>query len=176
MVLFENEVCRFLGIPSIPKREWNKKSSFKKGVAIVRLMDDTLSCTVCTFDSETDSKPRVCKTFSSVPVAEIEHIYVVPDYMDLDTDNADLDDESAAAAERLAQEARELSSEMETEKEMDKMSQLPEWIFDEVHNLEEAQAYLKNYNIRNKIKGKVPSNPETIKMRLLNIYYSRKEK
>lgn len=176
MVLFESEVCRFLGIPSIPKREWDKKSSFKNGVAMVRLIDDTLACAVCTFDSELDSEPRVTKTFHSVPFTEIHSIYVVPDYMDLGTKEMDLDEESAAAAERLAQEARELSNEKESEKELNEMSQLPEWIFDEVHNFEEAQAFLRNYNARNKIKGRIPSNAETLKMRLLNIYYSQKEK
>ena len=31
------------------------------------------------------------------------------------------------------------------------------------------------HNIANKIKGKVPTNAETLKMRLMNIYYSQKK-
>ena len=56
-------------------------------------------------------------------------------------------------------------------------SHSPEWIFDEIHNMSEAQAWLKQYNQRNGIKkGKVPTNEETIKMRLYNIYMSNKKR
>ena len=44
-----------------------------------------------------------------------------------------------------------------------------EWVFDEIHNKEEAMAWIKSYNQRNKIRGHIPENEETIKMRLLAI-------
>ena len=60
---------------------------------------------------------------------------------------------------------------------IEKANKLPEWIFDEIHNMSEAQAWLKQYNQRNGIKkGKVPTNEETIKMRLYNIYMSNKKR
>ena len=32
---FEKEVCAWLTIPSIPKKEWDGNSSFKYGVAVI---------------------------------------------------------------------------------------------------------------------------------------------
>ena len=56
-------------------------------------------------------------------------------------------------------------------------NKLPEWIFPEIQNIEQAQAYLREYNRMNGIKkGKVPTNEETIKMRLYNIYMSQKKR
>ena len=46
--------------------------------------------------------------------------------------------------------------------------------FPEIQNIEQAQAYLREYNRMNRIKkGKIPTNEETIKMRLYNIYMSQ---
>jgi hypothetical protein len=54
---------------------------------------------------------------------------------------------------------------------------LPEWIFPEIQNIEQAMAYLREYNRMNGIrKGKIPTSEETIKMRLYNIYMSNKNR
>ena len=37
MIEFEKEVIKYLNIPSIPKKEWDGKSSFSKGVALLEL-------------------------------------------------------------------------------------------------------------------------------------------
>ena len=67
MIKFEQEVCDYLCIPSIPRKEWNKKDSFKKGVAVVRLSVSGVAYAVCTFDNEADTEPRIVKTFASEP-------------------------------------------------------------------------------------------------------------
>ena len=94
-----------------------------------------------------------------------------------DISEMDLDDESKEKAIQIVQEAKELTQQSEQDKEMEEMQKLPEWVFDEIHNIEEARAWLQNYNNRNhNKKGKIPTNEETIKMRLLNIYSQMKNK
>jgi hypothetical protein len=96
--------------------------------------------------------------------------------MDNDTTNADLDTESKKRAEQLVAEANELENKGVVDEAVVNANNLPEWIFDEIHNRDEAIAWLKQYNQRNVIKkGKVPTNDDTIKMRLYNIYMSQKK-
>lgn len=177
MVEYEKEVIAYLNIPSIPKKEWNQQDSFQNGVAIVSLSLGRLAYAVCTFDKETDKEPSIKKVFGIEPFTSIEKVFVVPSYMDNDTSEVDLDAESKKRAEQLAAEAQELENEGCVDEAIQKADELPEWIFDEIHNKEEAIAWLKQYNVRNKIKkGKVPTNEETIKMRLYNIYMSNKNR
>ena len=177
MVEYEKEVVAYLNLPSLPKKEWNQQDSFKDGVAIVSLSLGRLAYAVCTFDKETDKEPRIKKVFGIEPFTSIEKVFVVPSYMDNDTSDADLDAESKKRAEQLAEEARELENQGTVEEAIEDANKLPEWIFDEIHNKDEAIAWLKQYNIHNKIKkGKVPTNEETIKLRLYNIYMSNKNR
>ena len=177
MVEYEKEVVAYLNLPNLPKKEWNQQDSFKDGVAIVGLSLGRLAYAVCTFDKETDKEPRIKKVFGIEPFTSIEKVFVVPSYMDNDTSDADLDAESKKRAEQLAAEAEELENKGTVEEAVENANKLPEWIFDEIHNMSEAQAWLKQYNIRNGIKkGKVPTNEETIKMRLYNIYMSNKNR
>jgi len=172
-ILFENEVCEYLKIPSVPKKEFDGKTSFKDGVAIVRLTTDDLAYATCTFNAETDKEPRIKKVFTQATFLNIEKVFVVPTYMDTsDIENADLDEQSKEAAQRLADEANEL-----TEQEEEKL-ELPqnEWVFDEIHNKEEAMAWIKSYNQTNKIRGRVPEDEETLKLRLLAIQSELKNK
>lgn len=177
MIQFEKEIINYLNLPNIPKRVWDGLSSFQDGVAVVSLSLGRLAYAVCTFDKESDKEPRIKKVFGIEPFTSIEKILVVPAYMDNDTTDADLDAESKKRAEQLAAEAKELENAGTVEEAVEKANELPEWIFDEIHNREEAIAWLKQYNIANKIKkGKVPTNEETIKLRLYNIYMSQKKK
>jgi hypothetical protein len=176
-ILFEKEVIKHLGLPSIPKKQWNGKDSFKDGVAILELFDDSKAYAVCTFDKESDKEPRIKKVFCVEPFKAVGEIYVVPSYMDNDTTDADLDSESKRKAEQLAAEAMELENEGTVDEAIEEANKLPEWIFPEIQNIEQAQAYLREYNRMNGIKkGKVPTNEETIKMRLYNIYMSQKNR
>jgi hypothetical protein len=174
-IYFEKEICEYLSLPSIPKKKWDGKSSFTSGVAITNIACNNQAYAVCTFNAEHDKEPRVIKAFSQEMFFGIEDIFVVPQYMETDVDDMDLDDESKKAAERLAQEAKELYNNDigDDAKKIDEMKELPEWIFPEISNKEEARAWLTQYNSTNKIRGRIPDNVETIKMRLLNIYYSQ---
>lgn len=174
MIKFEAEVCEYLTIPSIPLKEWDGKSSFKSGVAVIVGYGNDKSYAVCTFDSETDKKPRILKVFSCEPFSRIESIFVVPDYMNTDVDTMDLDDESLKAAQRLADEGDAIIE----ENAMTEGKCVPEnpYCFEEIHNTEEAVAWLKDYYQRNKIKGRVPTNEDTIKLRLLTIWNDEKSK
>ena len=177
MIEFEREIIAYMNIPSIPKKEWNGKDSFQYGVAILNLATNRQAYAACSFDKETDSKPRIRKVFCVEPFNGIDKVFIVPSYMDNDTTDADLDSESKKRAEQLAAEAEELENKGTVEEAVENANKLPEWIFDEIHNMSEAQAWLKQYNIRNGIKkGKVPTNEETIKMRLYNIYMSQKNR
>lgn len=177
MIEFEKEVIRYLNLPSLPKRVWNGKDSFQDGVAVVNMSLGRQAYAVCSFDKETDREPSIKKVFGIEPFTGIEKVFVVPSYMDNDTADVDLDAESKKRAEQLAAEAKELENEGTVEEAVKEADKLPEWIFDEIHNMSEAQAWLKQYNIRNGIKkGKIPTNEETIKMRLYNIYMSNKNR
>lgn len=177
MVEFEKEVIMYLNLPSIPKKEWNQTDSFENGVAIVNLSLGRQAYAVCSFNKETDKEPKIKKVFGIEPFGSIDKVFVVPAYMDNDTSDADLDAESKKRAEQLATEAKELESQGTVDEAIEKANELPEWIFPEIHNIEEAQAYLREYNRINRIKkGKVPTNKETIKMRLYNIYMSNKNR
>lgn len=164
------DVIKYLNIPDIPKKKFDGKTSFKQGVAVVSLMQGRFAYAVCTFDAEKDAKPRVIKYFASEPFYDITEVFVVPAYMDTDIENADLDEESKKAAQQLANEVLEMESEGAESERMKRMKELPEWIFDEIHNRDEADAWLRNYNKTNKIKGKLPKSDEAIKTRLISIW------
>ena len=171
MIEFEKEVIAYLNLPSIPKKEWSQMDSFQDGVAVVNLSLGRQAYAVCTFNKDEDREPRIKKVFGIEPFTSIEKVFVVPSYMDNNTTEVDLDAESKKRAEQLAAEAQELENEGVVDEAIQKADELPEWIFDEIHNKDEAIAWLKQYNIRNKIKkGKVPTNEETIKLCLYNIY------
>ena len=177
MIEFEKEVVSYLNLPSLPKKEWNGKDSFMDGVAILNLSMNRQAYAVCTFDKETDKTPRIKKVFGIEPFTSVEKVFVVPSYMNNNTTDVDLDAESKKRAEQLAEEANELENEGVVDEAIEKANELPEWIFDEIHNLQEAQAWLKQYNIRNGIKkGRIPTNEDTVKMRLYNIYMSNKRR
>ena len=177
MIEFEKEVITYLNIPSIPKKEWNGKDSFQDGVAVINLTLNRQAFAVCTFNKDEDKEPRIKKVFGVEPFMGIEKVFVVPSYMDNDTTDADLDSESKKRAEQLAAEAKELENQGTVEEAIEDANKLPEWIFPEIQNIEQAQAYLREYNRMNRIKkGKIPTNEETIKMRLYSIYMSNKNR
>lgn len=177
MIQFEKEIINYLNLPSIPKRVWDGLSSFQDGVAVVNLSLGRQAYAVCSFNKETDKEPRIKKVFGVEPFSGIDKVFVVPAYMDNDTSEVDLDSESKKRAEQLAEEAKELENDGVVDKAIEEANKLQEWIFDEIHNKDEAMAWLKQHNIRNGIRnGEIPSNEETIKMRLYNIYMSNKNR
>lgn len=170
-VKFEKEVCAFLNLPSIPVKEWDGKTAFDKGVAIVKQAFDNRAYAVARFDAIKDTKPTVVKVFDSEPFFDIEKVFVVPDYMETSMETADLDDVSKKKAEDLARQAAEIENDGAPKME------LPDnpYLFDNITNDEEAIAFIAAYNKKNGIKGQVPKKHETILNRLLVIYSEQKE-
>ena len=167
MISFEKEVCSYLNIPSLPKKEWDGKSSFKNAVATIKLGGSRLAYAVASYDEAKDDAPRVVKSFMTEPFYGIDKIFVVPSYMDTDVDNMDLDEQSKKAAEDLKKEAYELENQG-----ADENLEVPEneYCFDHIHNDEEAIAFIEAYNRENNIKGAIPKKHESIIARLTVIY------
>ena len=167
MISFEKEVCSYLNIPSLPKKEWDGKSSFKNAVATIKLGSSRLAYAVASYDEAKDDAPRVVKSFMTEPFYGIDKIFVVPSYMDTDVDNMDLDEQSKKAAEDLKKEADELENQG-----ADENMEVPEneYCFDHIHNDEEAIAFIEAYNRENNIKGAIPKKHESIIARLTVIY------
>lgn len=166
-IRFEKEVCDYLKLPKLPVKEWDGKTAFDKGVAIVKLAFDEKAYAVAKFNPDVDSKPNVVKVFASETFFDIEKVFIVPDYMEMNVENADLDDESKKKAEELARQAEEIENDgVSTKVEMPEN----EYSFDNIHNDEEAIAFITAYNQKNGIKGAVPKKHDTIVMRLAVIY------
>ena len=175
MIHYENEVCDFLRIPNIPKKEWNGKDSFVHGVAVLTLMSGQKAYGVVSFDNQRDEKPRVVKVFAPEPFTDIDEIMVVPSYMDTpDPDTMDLDDESKKRVMELEKEAREAEADDQNHDDL----QVPdnEYFFDHIHNDDEGRAYIDAYNRSNKIRGGVPKKHESIVMRLGVIWAEQNKK
>lgn len=171
MILCENEVCKYLGIPNIPKKKWDGKSGFKNGVGIVDLMTGNKAYVSVSFNPEKDKSCRVVKVFINEQFSNVDNdeIFVVPDYMDTNVENMDFDEKSKEAAQALVNEALDLENADTAESKVE----LPEneYYFDNIHDDEEAQAFIKSYNSTNKVRGgKVPTTHEGIIMRLSVIY------
>ena len=176
MIRFEKEIITFLDIPSIPKKEWDGKSSFAKGVAVLEMRDGNEAYGVCTFDADVDKKPNIVKVFGIEPFANIKQVFVVPAYMTTEDEikDMDLDEQSKKKVQQVLDEAKEVEN--EGTKEENPMANLPEWIFPEIENKEQAVAWLKNYQSRNKQKGRIPTTDENIKLRLFSIYSELQKK
>ena len=158
----EREVVAYLEIPNIPKKKWDGKQSFKTGVAVTSLVTGEKAYAIATFDSMNDVKPHVTKVFTLIPFDGIEDVFIVPDYMNTsDVDNWDLDEDSKQAAETIIHEAENI---IEAEAKVDMPEN--EYFFPNIHNDEEARAFIKAYNKRNRIKGRIPTDHDTLVMRL----------
>lgn len=167
----KDKVLAYYGLPAIPaeKHKWDGKTSFTQGVGIIRLSSERLAYAPCTYDSEHDVRPRVIKAFLQEPFTLTDEIYVVPTFMNTNVDDMDLDEASKRAAERLAQEGDEIIAAHEDNAIREEIKALPEWVFDNIHNIDEARAFVQSWHSTNKIKGKIPQNEETLKLRLLAI-------
>jgi len=172
MIFKEQEVCQYLGIPSIPKKKWDGKSSFKHGVGIVDLVNGGQAYVVVSFDADNDTDCRVVKVFNMEQFVgdkfNADNVFVVPDYMDTDVDNMDLNEESKQAAQALVNEALDLENADTASAKVE----LPEneYYFDNIHNDEEAAAFIKSYNTANKVRGRIPDTHEGLIMRLSVIH------
>ena len=168
-ILFEKQAVAYLGLPSLPKKEFDGKTSFNKGVAVITLFDDREAYAIAKFDADKDEKPRIVKVFSQEPFKAVGKVFVVPNYMSTEEEvkTMDLDEQSKKKAEQILEEAREIENEGVAEKTDEPEN---EYYFDHIHNDEEGRAFIQAYNSKNKIRGKVPKTHEGIIMRLAVIY------
>lgn len=173
-ILFQKEVCEYLNLPSIPLKEWDKETPFEKGVAVVKMAFDEKGYAVARYNPEKDKEPVITKVFASQPFYGIENVFIVPDYMETDVKEADLDDESKKKAEELANEAEQIVEEGAGEVQSVETPENP-YMFDNITNDEEAIAFIEAYNKKNKIGGRVPKTHDTILMRLAVIYADQKK-
>lgn len=177
MIQFEKEILCYLDLPKIPAKKWDGKSAFKKGVAVLSLRDGREVYGVCTFSPENgDKNPSIVKVFGIEPFASVGDIFVVPAYMSTEEEikDMDLDEQSKKKVEQVLKEAREIEN--EGTKDENPMEGLPEWVFPEIEDREQALAWLRRYNSMNKVKGKLPQSDETIKLRLFSIYTELQKK
>ena len=184
MIQFEKEVLAYLNIPSIPKKEFDGKTAVTKGVAIIENIYEQEAYAVASFNPENgETEPKIVKVFGVEPFCKVNRIFVVPSYMASaeDVDDMDLDEQTEqeqaiviaeAEAKKKAAEVLKEATEMENEgvEPENPIDELPEWIFEEIHSKQEAVAWLKNFQSRNKQKGRIPTTDENIKLRLYSIY------
>lgn len=169
-MMYERDVLAYLNLPSLPRKEWDGESSFARGVCKLLMRSGRYAYGVCTFDVDAgDVYPRIVKVFGLEPFVDVEEIYVVPEYMatESDVDDMDLDAESKEAVSAVLADAEELSSVGDEDAILDADDN--EWVFDEIHDAEEARAWLKSWNESHKVKGALPKKDETLKLRLLAI-------
>lgn len=180
MIQFENEVLKTLRLPSIPLKEWDGKKSFKYGVAVLGMRYGGEAYAIASYDANVDARPVIVKVFSLEQFTDLRKILVVPDYMDDNVDKFDVDEESVEAARLLAEEARELEASdndaMFEEHSNDDKEEEDSYYFDNIHNDEEAAAFIRTYNKRHGIAGRVPTTHDALVMRLYAIYNDGRER
>lgn len=177
-VSFEKEILEYLNIPSIPKKEFDGKTSFEKGVAVIGLYHSREAYAVATFNADKDKKPRIIKVFNGEQFLEVKRIYVVPPYIvdKEEVEGMDLDDESKKKVEDILEEADEIENEG-MNKAKEEAEKLPEWIFPHIENRDQAEAYVRSYRQSNGIKrGSIPTTDDALKNVLLSIYLSNKKR
>lgn len=175
MIQYEQEIIEYLGLPSIPKRAWDGQKSFKHGIAVTEMLGGGHSYAVATYHAERDGRPRIVKVFSAEPFRTFEIVAVVPDYMDTtDIERWDVDDESKRAASRIAAEAAELENE-----DACSFVELPEneYLYDHIHNDDEARAFIRSWNKLNGYKrGVAPSTHDGIITKLMAMWMQDRNK
>lgn len=176
MIQFEKETLDFLNLPSIPLKEWDGSTSFEKGVALISLRGEREAYAIASFDADVDKNPTIVKVFGIEPFVEIKKVFVVPTYMTTEEEvkDMDLDEQSKKKVQQVLDEAKEIENEGTNEE--NPMEKLPEWVFPEINSKEEAVAWLRDFQSRNKQKGRIPTTDENIKLRLFSIYSELQKK
>lgn len=167
MIKNEKQVIDFIKCP-IPKKQWDKKSSFTTGVALVKRITGEVDYAVCSFNSEIDENIKIIKDFGLVPFVEIVNVFPIPEYMEDNISDMDLDEGSKEAMEQLLQEKQDV-----VDKDVKKEKVVTyEWGYDFIQNKQEAIAFLKT----KQIKGRIPVNEDVLKAKLREMYHSQQKK
>ena len=176
MIEREKEIISYLSLPSIPKKEWDGQSSFKRGIAVTSLISGNEAYAVASFDSERDVEPRVVKVFTLEPYTDVRIVAVVPDYMNVDgVGSWDLSPESKKAAEELINEAHELEVK-DVQEERPDMPQ-DEYVYPHIHSDEEAKAFIKSWNAQHGARrARIPKTHEDIITKLTAMWLNDNKK
>lgn len=170
-MMYENEMLAYLNIPKVPKKEWDGKTPFKNGVGIAKTNVGEV-CVVVGYSEDDENNLKILKVFGLEPIVGITKVFPVPDYMDMNgIEGWDVDEESKESARTIAKEAVELEREDEKEEPQEELS---EWYFDEIHNIEEARAWVAAYRKRKRIRGNSPKTEEALKNYLYVLYKNQK--
>lgn len=170
IIEYEKEILEYLNIPSIPKKMWDGVKPFKNACGIVETRTGAKMYAVFEF-SESANTAMVKKVFCEEPITSIGEIYPVPDYMDVkNVETWDLDEKSKVSANMLIEEAAELEN-AKTEQE-EKVAN--EWFFDEIHNIDEARAWVASYRKTNKMRGAAIKEEDALKNFLYVIHKNQK--
>lgn len=166
---YKMEIIQLLGIPSIPKKEWDNKTSFDNGVAVIEDVMGNLNYACCSYDANEDKEGnvKIKKVFGSFPFNKVLNIYPVPVYMESDINKMDIPPSCKDAMEELLQEKEEIINENVKQAPIDTY----EWGYDFIHNKKEAVAFLKSKNTR----GRIPESEEVLKSKLKVMYYNEKK-
>ena len=177
MIKYEQEVINLLGIPNVPKKEWDGLTSFKKGVAILEMQHGDECYAIASYDDSKETKPRVVKVFDNEPFVNIKNIFVVPEYMTTieEIEDFDVDEKSKETALNVLKEAKSAERNDDGDDEF-MMNTKNEYFFDFITNDDEAKAFIASYNTKNKIKGRVPTTHDGIITRLSVIFHDGAKK
>lgn len=176
MIEREKDIVVYLNLPSIPKKEWDGKASFRRGIAVTTLISGAEAYAVATFDAERDKEPRVIKVFTLEPYTDVRIVAIVPDYMNTDgVGSWDLTPESKKAAEEIINEAREL----EVDGVQEERTDMPEheYLYPHVTNDAEAKAFIKAWNAQHGAKkARIPKTHEDIITKLTAMWLNDNKK
>ena len=176
MIERERDIIDYLGLPSIPKKEWDGRSGFRRGIAVTSLLSGGEAYAVASYDSEFDEEPRIIKVFTLEPYRDVRIVALVPDYMNTDgVGTWDLSPESKAAAESIINEAHEL----EVEDVREERTDIPkhEYLYAHVTNDNEAKAFIKSWNAQHGAKkARIPKTHEDIITKLTAMWLNDNKK
>jgi len=159
---FYDETIDMLRIPSIPKKEWDGKSPFDRGIAQITTMFGSREYAICSFNPERDDKPRIVKIFGGLRFTSVDKIWPIPDYMDDDIRKMEFaDEESRTSMSVMLQEKEQMVN--ANAKDEDGGG---EWGYPIIHTTKQAVAYLKAKHP----KDGIPSDPEVLKAKLKAMY------
>lgn len=168
VVKYEKNVCSALNIPSIPLKEWDGKTSFDSGVALVERITGDEEYAICSFSSEIEESVHIVKDFGHIPFSKVIKVFPVPAYMDDNIENMDLDDDSKLAIESLISQKKEIVNEgVDVPKE-----EVYEWGYPFIKDRQAAIAFLKD----KKLKGRIPTSDDVLKSKLKVMYHSENHK
>lgn len=159
---FYDETIDLLRIPSIPKKEWDGKTPFDRGMAQITTMLGSKEYAVCSFDPKKGDTLRVVKRFGGLQFTAVDKVWPVPDYMDDDIGKMEFDNEESMTSMSVILQEKEQMVNADADDE----DEGGEWGYPIIHTMKQAVAYLR----AKRPKDGIPSDPEVLKAKLKAMY------